>query len=52
MSEQRLNPARKPKFEFRTFSRRKSDGKPKMVLIENGEIRVDNVKIDSDTSIL
>lgn len=43
--------AEKPKFEFRTFSR-KSDGKPKMVVIEDGKIKVDNIKIDSDPNIL
>jgi hypothetical protein len=43
--------AEKPKFEFRTFSR-KADGNPKMVAIENGKIKVDGVKIDSDPSIL
>ncbi len=34
--------AEKPKFEFRTFSR-KSNGKPKMVVIENGKVKVDGV---------
>lgn len=43
--------AEKPKFEFRTFSR-KADGNPKMVAIEDGKIKVDGVKIDSDPSIL
>jgi len=43
--------AEKPKFEFRTFSR-KADGSPKMVAIEGGRIKVDEVKIDSDPSIL
>ena len=43
--------AEKPKFEFRTFSR-KADGNPKMVTIEDGKIKVDGVKIGSDPSIL
>ena len=41
----------KPKFEFRTFSR-KADGKPKMVAIEGGRIKVDGVKIGKDPSLL
>ena len=43
--------AEKPKFEFRTFSR-KADGNPKMIAIEGGRIKVDGIKINSDPSIL
>jgi hypothetical protein len=43
--------AERPKFEFRTFSR-KADGQPKIVEIQQGRIKVDGVLVDSNSSAL
>lgn len=43
--------AERPKFEFRTFSR-KTDGQPKIVEIQQGRIKVDGVFVDSNSSAL
>jgi hypothetical protein len=43
--------AEKPEFTFRTFSRKK-DGKPKIVTIRQGKIRVDGKPVSSNSSAL
>ncbi|MEZ6141569.1 MAG: hypothetical protein R3B84_13435 [Zavarzinella sp.] len=46
-----LDSNEKPTFEFRSFSR-KSDGKPKMILIRQGRIYVDGDLVETNTSAL
>lgn len=41
--------AEHPRFEFRTFSR-KADGKPKIVTIQQGRIKVNGILVDSNSS--
>ncbi|NCR39677.1 MAG: vanadium-dependent haloperoxidase [Microcystis aeruginosa W13-11] len=43
--------AERPKFEFRTFSR-KADGQPKIVEIQQGRIKVDGTLVDSNSNVL